>query len=378
MIKVLVGADVAPIERSFPYFKEGDAKSIFNDLLVEFEKADLSIVNLECPLINKNTPILKYGPVLGEESACISGIKQAKIDVVTLANNHIMDHGPVGLKNTLEVCAEAGISTVGAGKNLEAARRILIRKINKIRIGILAMAEHEFSIATDNSWGANPVDLIDYVRNVKSHQDSFDYLIVLFHGGNEHYPFPSPRIKDTCHFMVEMGANAVIVQHSHCPGSYEEYQNAHIVYGQGNLILDEENYINLKSFHEGFLVELSIADDMRSTMEIIPYLQSDSQPGARKMDKEMEQFFRQSLDERSNAIKDDTFVQAQWLMFCEERKHEYLSNLLGHNRLFSKLNSHGLLEKYLYTARLLMRSQNMVSCEAHREILETIFNHRMI
>lgn len=254
---------------------------MFNDLLPEFEKADFSIVNLECPLIKERTPIVKTGPVLGVDDDCVSGLKHAGIDVVNIANNHIMDHGPTGLRNTLRVCSEARISTVGAGENIEAARRILISKIGKIRVGLLGVAEHEFSIATNNSWGANPLDLLDYVRNVRDSTDNLNYLIVLVHGGNEYYPFHNPRLQDTCHFMVEIGANAVIVQHTHCPGNYEEYQNGHIVYGQGNLIFDRPN--RDRAFYEGFLVKLSIAENLNSTMEIVPYFQSNSQIGARKM-----------------------------------------------------------------------------------------------
>ncbi len=59
MTNVLIGGDVCPIGINLPYFKEGDAKSIFHGLLVDFEEANLSIVNLECPLINKSTPIVK-------------------------------------------------------------------------------------------------------------------------------------------------------------------------------------------------------------------------------------------------------------------------------------------------------------------------------
>lgn len=378
MIKIIIGADLCPINRNLPNFLKGDTKSIFNDLLTEFENSDLSIVNLECPFIEKNTPIKKDGPVFGVESVCINSIKEAKIDVVNLANNHIMDHGPNGLMNTLNVCAKAGISTVGAGKNLDEARKILIKNIDKKRIGILSVAEHEFSIATENSWGANPLDLIDYVRNVKSHSDSFDYLIVLFHGGNEHYPYPSPKLKDTCHFMVEMGAQAVIVQHTHFASSYEEYKDAHIFYGQGNLILDEPKYLNRKSFHEGFLIKIIIADDLRSTVEIVPFNQSDSQLGARKMTSEGKQLFLESFNERSNSIKDDNFIHSQWLQFCDSKKYEYLGRILGYNLLFRKLNKNGMLVKHFYNKDVLLCLQDFITCESHWEVLKTIFDNKMI
>jgi poly-gamma-glutamate capsule biosynthesis protein CapA/YwtB (metallophosphatase superfamily) len=371
MIQVVIGGDVCPIGRNLPYFRKGDAKSLFNDLLIEFERSDLAIVNLESPLIEKRAPIAKSGPAVGFESDCINGLKQAKLDVLGLANNHIMDHGPEGLQNTLRICTEAGIATVGAGKNLGEARRMLIRKVRNIRIGILAVAEHEFSIATDNSWGANPLDLIDLVRNIKEQRKNFDFLIVLLHGGNEHYPYPSPRIKDTCHFMAEMGANAIIVQHTHCPGCYEEYKNAHIVYGQGNLIFDLPN--QNKTFYEGFLVKLFIAEDLSCKMDVIPYVQSHSQVGAKKVDKEVEDLFRQSLEERSKAVTDDSFVKAQWLQFCEESEQSYLSQFLEHHRLLSRLNVRGFIMKYLY-AKKFIRMKSYISCEAHREVLETIFN----
>jgi poly-gamma-glutamate capsule biosynthesis protein CapA/YwtB (metallophosphatase superfamily) len=377
MVNILIGADLCPIGGNLFSFKAGDANALFNELLGDFEAADLVIANLECPLIEQPAPILKTGPVFGEASACINGIKQAGIDVLGLANNHIMDHGATGLQNTMEVCRKAGIATVGAGENLASARRILIKEVHGLRLGIMAVAEHEFSIATKDAWGANPADLIDFVRNVRSQSEKFDYLIVLFHGGDE-FHVPSPRIKDTCHFMIEMGANAVIVQHSHCLGGYEEYRGGHIVYGQGALVMDEEIYRNRESFHEGFLVRLLIASDATSKLEIVPFIQSRPAPGARKMESGQEREFRRELEEKSTSIRDDYVVEKEWIKFCEERKHDYLSCLLGHNRILSKLNVRGLLERFMYGKLALLRTRNLVCCETHREAIETIFSRRLV
>ena len=84
------------------------------------------------------------------------------------------------------------------------------------------------------------------------------------HGGNEGYPYPSPRLMDTCRFLVEQGANAVICQHSHCVGCYEEYRGGHIVYGQGNLIFDAS--IPPPGWNEGVLVRLHISENGNSQM----------------------------------------------------------------------------------------------------------------
>lgn len=377
MPTVLIGADICPIEGNRPLFEAGNASGLFNDLLPEFRQADLVIANLECPLIDRKTPILKTGPVFGEPSSCLNGIQQAGIDVLSLANNHILDHGPAGLLNTMEVCAKAGIGTVGAGQNLAQARKILVKEAGGIRVGILAMAEHEFSIATATTPGANPLDPIEFVRNVKANCKSFEHLLVLLHGGDE-FHVPTPRLRDTCRFMVEMGATAVVVQHPHVLGGYEDYLDGHIIYGQGALIMDEAIYRKRKSFHEGFLVKLSLSRERESKLELVPFVQSAPGPGARRLRQEEESEFRARLGVRAQAIKDPAFVEAEWLRFCQEHRHSYLSSLLGHNRLLCKLNAAGLLEKTLHGRLPLLRAKNMVTCETHREAIETLFRHGLL
>lgn len=368
---IIIGGDICPIGHNKNLFEAGDAKHIFNDLLSEFERADFSIVNLECPFIDVETPIFKHGPVLGVNSKCIKGIKNASIDLVNLANNHIMDHGAQGLRHTLEVCKKFGIGTVGAGRNIDQARQLYTKVLNGIRIAILGLAEHEFSIASRDSHGANPIDIIDYVRNVRSNKKDFDYLIVLLHGGNENYPYPSPQIIKLCHFLVEMGANAVIVQHTHCPGSYERYGNANIVYGQGNLIFDFPN--RGEEWYKGFLLKLIILENLNAEMELIPYVQSGSQPGAHRMDKADEKAFLECLKYRSANILDDAFVELEWAKFCEAKKNLYLSKLLGHNPIVSRLNRKGHILKYLYFKKSLGGTYNVFRTESHRYVLETIF-----
>jgi hypothetical protein len=373
MATVLIGADICPIEGNKPYFISGDATSLFHDLLPEFAAADLVMANLECPLINAPSPIPKTGPKFGEPPECLKGIQAAGIDLLGLANNHIMDHGAAGLKNTLAACAQAGVATVGAGENLEAARRLFIRKIGNVRVAVMAVAEHEFSIATKNSWGANPLDPMEFVRDIARERNNFDYLIVLLHGSGE-FIAPTPRIQNTCRFMIETGANAVIVQHPHVLGGCEEYRGGHIVYGQGALVMDEAIYRSRQSFHEGFLVKLTIDDDARSKMELIPFVQSTPVPGAKKLQGAAEKTFREALTKRSQAILDPAFVDAEWVAFCKENKYGYLSSVLGHNKILRKLNRNGKLMKVLHSERVQLGMRNSILCETHREALETIFD----
>lgn len=360
--------------RSLPFFKMGDAATIFNDLLVEFQNADLSIVNLECPLIVERTPLLKNGPVLGVESDCINGLKKAGIDMVNLANNHILDHGSAGLMNTLKICQEAGLKTVGAGDNLKSASRVVVCEVKGVRIGVYGVAEHEFSIATKEAPGANPLDLISYVRNVQNHRKEFDYLIVLVHSGISGYPLPSPRLLETCRFFAEMGADAIICQHSHCPGCYENYQSSYIVYGQGNFIFDWEPNPG-DAWNKGFLIKLGVIEKGKHIIDLIPYVQSDERIGARKISPAEETSFRREIEARSAAILAPDYIYQEWSKHCANLRSSYYKLLMfGHsnNRVTRKLIAASRLAERLYSRKHLLIVQNLMQCESHREVLETI------
>lgn len=370
---VIIGADICPIGANGPLFQNGSSEALFNDLLPELHAADLAIGNLECPLINAPSPAVKTGPVFGEPPACINGIANAGFDLLCLANNHILDHGARGLQTTIETCQENGISIVGAGKNVFEACRIFISPLsNGVRLGVIAMAEHEFSIAKKDDWGANPLDLVNFLRTISAHKKDYDFLVILLHGSHE-FLVPTPRIQKTCRFMIEAGANVVVVQHPHCLGGWEEYEGGHIVYGQGALIMDEEIYRDSKPFHEGFLIRLSIRTDATAKMEIIPFVQSFPEPGARRLKGHEENEFRHELARKSRQVKDEGEVLRMWNTFCDTYKHAYLNALLAQNKVLRKLNSRGFLNKFLYARQSLLGVRNLVSCETHREAIETIF-----
>jgi poly-gamma-glutamate capsule biosynthesis protein CapA/YwtB (metallophosphatase superfamily) len=368
-ICILIGGDLCPINRCAPLFKDGNASDIFNDYLHEMESADLTVVNLECPLVDSVNPIPKIGPALHADTDCIRGIGKSGIDMVNLANNHILDQGWEGLRSTLDVCEKNSIGTFGAGINLDEARQIKICEIKGKRIGFLGIAEHEFSIATEINGGANPLDMIDFVRNVNSHNNEYDYLIVLYHGGNELYPYPSPRLMNECRFLIEQGAALVVCQHSHVPGCYEKYQNGYIVYGQGNLIFDYSGHNN-PDWNKGFLVKLVINQDGTIEVSYHLYIQCDMQAGLRKMNAEQEAQFQVELERRSEAIRQTGFVQEEWLKYCASLKYSALGRLFwGGRRIFNKLNKNGILTKAFSKGNHLLIMLNLIRCEAHREVL---------
>src|ERR1017187_7927340 len=164
MVRIVIGSDVCPmgsVERSFI---EGNAPAIFHDLLDEIGSAQLSIVNLECPLVSQKKPIKKAGGwVLSADVGCIRGFSAAKWHLVNLANNHSFDQGASGLRETMYTIRQAGLSVVGAGSDINEAKTPFITETGGQRIVIYSMAEREYSIADQRSSGANPLDLINFV-----------------------------------------------------------------------------------------------------------------------------------------------------------------------------------------------------------------------
>ena len=149
-MSIIIGADVVPCESNLELFINGNSEALLGKELMEvLHKADYRVCNLEVPLTDRETPIPKYGPNLIAPISSVNGLKAIGIDMVTLANNHILDHGPSGLESTIRTMEEAGISCVGAGKNLNDARKPMYYLMGDKRIGFYACAEHEFSIATE-------------------------------------------------------------------------------------------------------------------------------------------------------------------------------------------------------------------------------------
>lgn len=367
---IVVGGDLRLTEAELSVMPSKAPSAVFNDLRENFRDADLSIVNLEAPLTNFESPIRKSGPSLRAPLESAAAIGSAGIDVACLANNHILDHGAAGLDSTLRACHTAGLATVGAGPDMSEARRISIHNVRGLRVGLMGVTEHEFSCATESSPGANPLDLIDCVRNIRAHSNVVDYLVVLLHGGKEGYPFPSPRLMDTCRFLVEEGANAVICQHSHCVGCFESYRGGHIVYGQGNLLFDWPN--PPPGWNEGVLVTLRVTPDRETALDLVPCEQLGAGRGVRRMGSRRAEDLLQRVAERSEQITDQRFVVDQWRELCRQRRDYYFGAVLGHGRILQHAGRLSGLRLLPYSTKALLRMGNVIRCETHREVLETV------
>jgi poly-gamma-glutamate synthesis protein (capsule biosynthesis protein) len=372
-VTVVVGGDIAPILRNQPLFESGDGAALLGDLREVVTGADLAVANLEVPLIRTESPITKSGPVLGCPERCVRGVAALGFQWLNLANNHILDHGEEGLLNTIAVCRNSGLNVFGAGPNLADARTIRVATVKGHRIGLLGIADREFSIASDTRAGANPIDPIGLWYQLKDVAE-YDMLVVLVHAGISGHPLPSPRLQRLCRYIVDLGADLVVCQHSHCPGAVEPYRDALIVYGQGNLLFDERPSPD-GSWCEGFLVRAVFGDGQLTSHELVPYYQSKSGPGARRMPGRVARAFLTQVMERSRRLTSGEYVQREWARYCAANADGYYAWLrcgCFQNRIVRRICK----ELGIRWQRLSPNRQrtlgNMVRSEDHLEVLETI------
>ena len=198
-MKVLVTGDFCPQHRLKTLGEKLNIQSLA-DFLPVIQEVDLAITNLECPLTDAAQPIAKTGPTLKGEKTVAYFLKKAGFGLVTLANNHIMDYGTEGLKDTLDLLKNWGIQTVGVGLNSREAGSPYLYEKGALTLTILNFAENEWSTTSGDDPGANPIDPVENWRSIARAKANSDRVMVITHGGHEMYRLPSPRMKQLIRF----------------------------------------------------------------------------------------------------------------------------------------------------------------------------------
>ncbi len=365
-MKVIIAGDFAPRARLARQVEEERFSEIFSHALVERVKsADYSIVNLECPIADDaDKPIFKVGPNLKCSAHTTSAIKYAGFKGVTLANNHILDYGFKGINKTLDECKKIGLDTVGAGTDLSNASRILYIEKEKEIIAIINCCEHEFSIATNASAGANPLNIVQQYYKIKEAKANANHVLVITHGGHEHFNLPSPRMQETYRFFVDAGADAVVNHHQHCYSGFEIYKGKPIFYGLGNFAFDIYPLKIKEKWNYGYMVELDFGVVLN--FKIIPYIQYSEESNIQLLDEEA---FRKELQKLNSIILNSQNLAIEVDKYYEASCYSVKSILEPiQNRWIHGAQNRNLLPS-LVSKKWLVQVANYVNCESHKDKL---------
>lgn len=369
MVKILIAGDYAPGGRVAQLIHENKFENIFSEVQPYTLCADYSILNLEAPVVDtdKVTPISKCGPHLKCSAKALNAAKYAGFNMLTLANNHIFDFGALGIKTTVDLCRELDIDYLGAGMNFDAAQKIFYKQIKGINFAFINCCEREFSIATQDSAGANPLDPIKQYYAITEARKLAEYVILIVHGGPEHYQLPSPRMKETYRCFIDMGADAVINHHQHCYSGYEIYNGRPIVYGLGNFCFDKYPSKRDRRWYEGYMVELLF--DSSITLNIHPYVQCNAEPTVSFLDGEHRKLFLKNLYELNLIIGDDIQLNASYNKWINASDFVFKTALTPWNdRITKSLYRRNLLPSFITEEKRLFLL-NILECQSHLDKL---------
>lgn len=359
-------------------------KELFDKSLLDlFERSDYRVVNLEAPLTYDypRNRILKTGRYLcSAPETTMPFLRKLKIDLVTLANNHIMDYGRNGLFDTFASLDKDRIDYVGAGRNLEEAQKIKSYERDGIKIAILNFTENEWSIARETYPGANPLNIIDNINQIRLAKSTHHKVICIIHGGHEYYNLPSPRMVKQYQFYADNGADMIVGHHTHCIGGYELYHGIPIIYSLGNFLFTFGS--KYEGWYYGLLLQLQVKKNYELRFEIVPVEQERKSHFTRLCDDARKKAVIEDVMKYSKVLSDSEKLSQLWDEFLTTRHRQYLS-VYSPFSFIGKINLTGLLKKLKVDSWLMSRSYgrlllNIIRCESHsdasKHILEKFIN----
>lgn len=368
-MRILIAGDFCPHNRTVKIIEENRSQYLWNNISSVVADHDYSILNFECPIVKQDaSPIEKCGPNLRCTPKAVDAIKIAGFKCVTLANNHFYDYGDIGVNDTLSSLDKAGLDHVGGGRNSREASIIHYKRIGEYVLGIINCCEHEFSIATETTGGANPLNVVQQARAIKEAKSKADFVIVIIHGGFEHFQLPSPRMKETYRFFIEMGADAVINHHQHCFSGYEVYQSKPIFYGLGNLMFDRDG-IRKSIWNEGYMVSIELTKMNNPSFAVFPYIQCDEFPIIALLDSEARKDFDKRIIELCEIIKDDKTLLSENEKWLRKGGRFYLTIFQPYRgKIMNSLYMRGFLKSFV-PKQIKNRIIDYIECESHRDKL---------
>lgn len=360
-MKLLICGDTKPTSKNQDLFIKNDLKKLVgNELNLLFEQSDLNIFNLECPLTNSNSTIVKEGPHLKANPSCINFFDSNK-NLICLANNHIYDYGTEGFHDTLNALIERNITHIGYVDNNK-----IVSTFQSDKIVVINVCEHEYSYNRKLNEGAFCNDIFYLIKEIQKHKDK--YIIIIYHGGKELYPYPTPNLQHLCRNLADFGANLIVCQHSHCLGCFENYKNCTIVYGQGDFLFDSSNPIR----KYGMLISLDL-----EKRDIKFHFYVKQEDGTIKKEDDNEIF--NDFIKRSELIKDSKFVKKAFDEYCSIHGPAILNSMLHQNKINSILN-HRLINFFFIKhmpKKKIVSMLSKIQCEPHKESVENYLRSKI-
>jgi poly-gamma-glutamate capsule biosynthesis protein CapA/YwtB (metallophosphatase superfamily) len=223
-----------------------DPATAFGPVTAVLRSADFTALNLETAITTRGTPQPKTFHFRAPPAA-FTALRDAGIDLVTMANNHALDYGPVGLADTLAAARAARFPYVGIGADAAAAWAPYVTTVKGVKIaviGVSQVAELASSwVATPRRPGeANAIDLGRTLAAVRSARRLASVVIVFMHWGTEGQACPDQAQLSLAHRLAAAGASIIVGAHAHMLQGSGWLGRTFVAYGLGNFLWWERSY----------------------------------------------------------------------------------------------------------------------------------------
>ena len=249
----------------YMYGKWDDEELISEEILDFLHSADHVIPNVEGPVANaeQNTTQSGVQQLLHTiDPKAVKVLNKMGADIWNICNNHIMDAGPYGIESTLRIAKELNVQTIGAGMNIDEARKpVIIEEAGGI--GLFGVGYQRACRRADvDKPGCYSWSDLDAIQNtINEIKAKCRWCIVVAHAGEEFTPLPSPYTRERYHKYLEMGADIVVGHHPHVPMNYETVGDKIIFYSLGNFIFDTDYQRSQHKTEFGIIVKLNFTEN---------------------------------------------------------------------------------------------------------------------
>lgn len=250
------------------------SQGIMPEVIERMQAADIMALNNEFAYSNRGTPTADKQFTFRARPETAAYLTDLGVDIVSLANNHAYDYGPTALEDTLDTLRETGIPYVGAGRNIDEARKPVYYIVGDLKIAFVSATQIErldtpdTKEATETSPGVfrcwNGARLMETIREAAQNSD---FVVAYIHWGTENQAELDWAQLKQAPELIAAGANLVIGDHPHCLQPIGVIQGVPVIYSLGNF------WFNSKTLDTG-MVEVTIDETGIVSYQFIPCLQS--------------------------------------------------------------------------------------------------------
>lgn len=353
------------------YIDKGNINKIdfnlcFKDLHEVLERNEFRVINLEAPILIENKGYKKnpkIGPNLGMNEDIINLIKD-RFNICTLANNHIMDYCVNGVIDTIEYLDKSDINYVGIKTRKYDLYSKIINCKNK-SVAIINIAENEFLKDPDSDEVlVSNYDCINNYYEILTLREKVDFVVCIYHGGNEHINLPSPELVKRTKYLIDIGCNVVICHHSHITSGYLKYNDGNIFFGLGNFIFDSEPQ-KLEYWYKGLMVEIDFSDNLR--FNVIPIRYEPKEKKLYLLKDEEKNIWLKDYQRMNLIIQDEALLEKEFEKLIDKKliKYRGFLEVIG-NKYYQKLAKYNIVPSVFRGNKILLY-ENLIRCETHRE-----------